>query len=102
MPIHYERDDTRQRVAVTVQGPFTPDFLAVIAWRRAEGTSRYWILYELSGMPGEPSIADLQAFMNAAEQTTRPRGPIALVSTDPMISTGVPAGTRSWGERWRW
>jgi hypothetical protein len=28
-------------------------------------------------MTGEPSIADLEAFMHAAAQTTRPRGPIA-------------------------
>jgi hypothetical protein len=86
MPIHYERDDAHQRVAVTARGPFTAvDFLAIIEWRRAEGTSGYGMLYDLSGMTGEPSTADLQAFMHAAAQTTRPRGPIAVVATDPMI-----------------
>ena len=81
MPIHYELDDLRRRVVVTIQGPFAPsDFLTIIERRRADNTGAYGILYDLRGMTGEPTIADLQQFMNAAAQTTRPRGPIALLA----------------------
>jgi hypothetical protein len=81
MPIRYELDDLHRRVVVTVQGPFTPeDFRAVIERRRADNTGAYGILYDLRGMTGEPTIADLQQFLSAAAQTTRP---IALVATEP-------------------
>jgi hypothetical protein len=84
MPIRYELDDLHRRVVVTVQGPFTPeDFRAVIERRRADNTGAYGILYDLRGMTGEPTIADLQQFLSAAAQTTQPRGPIALVATGP-------------------
>jgi hypothetical protein len=50
----------RHRRRSRVTGPHTPvDFLAIIEWRRAEGTNGYGMLYELSGMTGEPGIADL-------------------------------------------
>ena len=81
MPIRYELDDVHRRVVVTVEGPLGPeDFRAVIERRRADNTGAYGILYDLRGMTGEPTIADLQQFMSAAAQTTRPRGPIALLA----------------------
>jgi hypothetical protein len=86
MPIRYELDDLRRRVVVTVHGPFAPeDFRAVIDRRRADNTGAYGILYDLRGMTGEPTIVDLQQFMSAAAQTSRPRGPIALVATDSAL-----------------
>jgi hypothetical protein len=86
MPIRYELDDLRRRVVVTIEGPFTPaDFLAIIERRRADNTGAYGILYDLRGMTGEPTLTDLQQFLSAAAQTTRPRGPIALVATEPAL-----------------
>jgi hypothetical protein len=88
MPIRYELDDLRRRVVVTIEGAFTStDFLAIIERRRADNTGAYGILYDLRGMTGEPTIADLQQFLSAAAQTTRPRGPIALVATEPAFYT---------------
>jgi hypothetical protein len=88
MPIRYELDDLRRRVVVTIEGPFTSaDFLAIIERRRADNTGAYGILYDLRGMTGEPTIADLQQFLSAAAQTTRPRGPIALLATEPALYT---------------
>jgi hypothetical protein len=88
MPIRYELDDLRRLVVVTVQGPFAPeDFRAVIERRRADNTGAYGILYDLRGMTGEPTVVDLQQFMSAAAQTTRPRGPIAFVATEPAVYT---------------
>jgi hypothetical protein len=88
MPIRYELDDFRRRVVVTVQGPFAPeDFRAVIERRRADNTGAYGILYDLRGMTGEPTNVDLEQFMSATAQTTRPRGPIALLATEPALYT---------------
>jgi hypothetical protein len=86
MPIRYERDDVRRCVVITMQGPFEPaDFLAVIQRWRDEAIGDYGMLYDLRGMTGAPSITDLRQFMSEAAQTTRPRGPIAIVATEPVI-----------------
>ena len=86
MPIRYELDDLHRRVVVTVHGPFAPeDFRAVIERRRVDNTGGYGILYDLRGMTGEPTIVDLEQFMSATAQTARPRGPIALVATEPAL-----------------
>jgi hypothetical protein len=86
MPIRYERDDARRRVAITIEGPFEPvDFLAVIERWRGEDIGAYGMLYDLRGMTGEPSIADLRQFMSQAALTNRPRGPLAIVAIDPVI-----------------
>ena len=43
------------------------------------------MLYDLRGMTGEPTMADLRQFMSEAAQITRPRGLLAIVATDPVI-----------------
>jgi len=86
MPIRYERDDAHRRVTITIQGPFEPaDILAVIERWRGEDVGAYGMLYDLRDMTGEPTIPDLRQFMSEAAQTTRPRGPIAILATDPEI-----------------
>jgi hypothetical protein len=86
MPIRYERDDVSRRVVIAIQGPFEPaDFLAVIERWRSEDVGGDGMLYDLRGMTGKPSIADLRQFMSEAPQTHRPRGPLAVVATDPVI-----------------
>jgi hypothetical protein len=86
MPIRYERDDDRRRVVITMDGPFEPaDFLAVIERWRGEDVGAYGMLYDLRGMTGVPSVADLRQFMSEAARTTRPRGPLAILATDPVI-----------------
>jgi hypothetical protein len=86
MPIRYERDDARRRVAVTVEGPFAvADFLAVMERQRDDGAWTYGMLSDLRGMTGEPAIDDLRQFMSEAARTTQPRGPLAIVATDPVI-----------------
>jgi hypothetical protein len=86
MPIRYERDDARRRVVVTVQGPFSvADFLAVMERQRDEGAWTYGMLSDLRGMTGEPAIDDLRQFLSEAARATEPRGPVALLATDPVI-----------------
>jgi hypothetical protein len=89
MPIRYELDDLRRRVVVTVEGPFqTDDILAIMARQRAEHTWSYSMLYDLRGMTGEPTVADLRQLMSVAaelRQGEEPRGPVALVATDSTL-----------------
>jgi hypothetical protein len=86
MPIRYERDDVRRRVVIGIQGPFEPaDFLAVIERWHGEDVGAYGMLYDLRGMTGEPTIAHLRQFMSQAALINRPRGPVAILATDPVI-----------------
>jgi hypothetical protein len=89
MPISYERDDTRRRVVITVQGPFlVDDALAIMARQRAEHTWPYGILYDLRGMTGEPTMAELRQVMTEAATQhlgQGSRGPIALLATEPTL-----------------
>jgi len=86
MPIRYELDDARRRLVVTVEGPFAvADFLAVMERQRDDGAWTYGMLSDLRGMTGEPAIDDLRQFMSEAERTTQPRGPVAILATDPVI-----------------
>ena len=86
MPIRYQRDDVRRRVMLTVEGPFAvADFLAVMERQRDDGAWTYGMLSDLRGMTGEPAIDDLRQFLSEAARTTEPRGPVALLATDPVI-----------------
>ena len=86
MPIRYERDDARRRVVVTMQGPFVlADFLEVIERQRRDDAWTYGILYDLRGMTGEPAIADIRQSLSQSAQVNRPRGPVAILATDPAI-----------------
>jgi hypothetical protein len=100
MPIRYERDDARRRVLVTMEGPFDEtDFLAVMERWRGEDVGAYGMLCDLRAMTGEPSSAEVQQFMSQAAQTKRPRGPIALVATDPAIYGRAARMRRSYAPR---
>jgi hypothetical protein len=86
MPIRYQRDDVRRRVMLTVEGPFAvADFLAVMERQRADNAGAYGMLADLRGMTGDPAIDDLRQFLSEAARATEPRGPVALLATDPVI-----------------
>ena len=88
MPVGYERDDARQCVLATIKGPFqVDDLLAIMARQRAERTWTYGILYDLRGMTGEPTIADLQLLSETARGYLGqpPSGPVALLTVDPTL-----------------
>ena len=91
MPIRYELDDLKRRIMVTVVGLFrTDDILAIMARQRAEHTWTYAILYDLRGMTGEPTIAELRQLMSEAAELRQgegPRGPVALLATDEVLYT---------------
>jgi hypothetical protein len=88
MPLRYERDDARRRVVVTITGEFqADDVLAVIARQHSEDTWTYGIFYDLRGMAGHPTIADLRHILDhaLANRDDAPRGPVALLATDPIL-----------------
>src|SRR5579864_5103446 len=69
MPIRYELDDLRRRVAVTIEAAFqTDDVLAIMARQRAEHTWTYSMLYDLPGMTGKPTVADLRRLLSEAAE----------------------------------
>jgi hypothetical protein len=89
MPIRYELDDLRRCVVVTIEGAFQrDDVLAIMARQRAEHTWTYGILYDLRGMTGEPTVAELRQLMSEAAELRHgegPRGPVALLATDQAL-----------------
>jgi hypothetical protein len=86
MPVRYERDDARRRIVVTIQGPFAlPDFLAVIGRQQVDHSWGYGILYDLRGMTGQPTAADLRQSLSLAAQPDEPRGRVAVVTGDPAM-----------------
>jgi hypothetical protein len=105
MPVRYERDDARRCVTVTVQGPFQAnDLLAIMARQRAEHTWTYGILYDLRGMTGEPTVADLRQLMSEAAMRLQgevPRGAPSCSWRRTRPSTGRSARTRRSDDRRR-
>jgi hypothetical protein len=88
MPVRYERDDARRRVLVTVQGPFAQsDFLTVVERQQLDHAWTYGIIYDLRGMTGHPTAADLRQSMSLATQADEPRGPVPVVTADPAMYT---------------
>jgi hypothetical protein len=89
MAVHYERDDARRRVVVTVRGAFqASDMLTVIERQRAENIWNYGTLFDLRGMAGHPTVADLRDLMGRASANppaARRPGPVALLATEPML-----------------
>ena len=89
MSTRYETDDSRRRVVITIQGAFqTDDVLAIMSRQRAAGTWTYGTLYDLRGLTGHPTVADLRRMMSQAasrDPGEAPRGPVALVATDPTL-----------------
>jgi hypothetical protein len=78
------RDDTRQRLTITVQGSLTFDDLAgVIWWQILEGLWPYAIVYDETRATSMLSPADLRRLLLLVRNlSTRygPRGPVAVAS----------------------
>jgi hypothetical protein len=89
MSIRYERDDARRRLVITMLGPFdTADFLAV-SQQHGVDTWSYGTLFDLRGMTGEPTIAELRQIMSESLAVRQPgtgaRGAVAILATDPAL-----------------
>jgi hypothetical protein len=86
MPLVYERDDVRRRVVATEKGLFrSADVFDLLERQRVDGTWTYGLLFDTLGMTGHPTIEDVREFLTFESKTDsqlRPRGPLALLSTD--------------------
>lgn len=88
MPIRYELDDCHRRVVATIEGPFqVDDMLEIMARQRAEQTWTYGILYNLRGITGQPTVADLRLLTESSGRYPEqaPRGPVALLAADATL-----------------
>jgi hypothetical protein len=88
MPFRYERDDIKRRVVVTFQGAFQKnEGLTVLERHRLEGLGGYSVVYDLLGMTGLPTLADLRLFMSQEStiSTDKSRGPIAILAKDQSM-----------------
>ena len=83
MPLHYERDDERQRLMVTSVGDVTiEETLAVMDRQAREGTWSYAVLYDARASERIPTAADLQRLVLHVGSLTMkygPRGRVAFV-----------------------
>jgi hypothetical protein len=85
----HERDDVKRCVVVTATGPFhSADVIDFLARQRDDGTWTYGLLFDARGMTGHPTIEDLRRLMNLhaeRDPEQRPRGPLALLSSDASL-----------------
>jgi hypothetical protein len=90
VPIHYERDDTRQRILIMTTGHVTADdVLGVVDRQAEEGAWPYSVLYDARAGRNTPTPEDLRrVVMRVGMLTARhgPRGPVALVTRSPQLS----------------
>jgi hypothetical protein len=90
VPIHYERDDVRRRIAIMTIGHITPeDILGVLDRQASEGTWSYSVLYDTRASKNIPTPEDLRrVVMRVGTLTARhgPRGPVALVTNSEQLS----------------
>jgi len=90
MPVHYERDDSKRRIVVRSVGSVTlAEALAVMDRQAAEGAWSYGVLYDARASAGAPTADDVhQLVLRVGTLTLKhgPRGRVALVSSDPMLS----------------
>jgi hypothetical protein len=90
VPLHYERDDSRQRILILTAGHVTTEeVLGVVDRQAEEGTWSYSVLYDVRAGKNIPTPEDLcRVVMRVGVLTARhgPRGPVALVTTTPQMS----------------
>jgi hypothetical protein len=89
MCLVYERDDVKRRVLATETGPFqSADVFSFLQRQHDDGTWTYGVLFDTRGMTGQPTIEELRGFLTWRSETDseqRPRGPLALLSTDASL-----------------
>ena len=85
MDVHYERDDARRRVVVTLRGGYDASaILALLERHRAEDDWSYGRLYDVRGLTGTPTVKELRLFSSLDTQH-RPHGPEAILTRDPIL-----------------
>jgi len=90
MPIFYERDDEHRRIVTTAVGIVTYEqTVAMIERQAAEHAWSYAALHDARGSASVPTPDEVRRLlMHIGKLTTKngPRGPVAFVVEDPMLS----------------
>jgi hypothetical protein len=90
VPLHYERDDERQRILIMTTGHVaTEDVLGAVDRQADEGTWSYSVLYDARAGKNTPTPEDLRrVVIRVGVLTARhgPRGPVALVTKSHQMS----------------
>jgi hypothetical protein len=90
MPIHFERDDERRRIAVISVGTITlEETLAFMNRQAAEGMWSFDVLYDARASKVPPTPAEVHAVVQRlGVLTTRhgPRGRVAFVAGDAALT----------------
>jgi hypothetical protein len=90
VPLHYERDDSRQRILILTTGHVTTeDVLGAVDRQAEEGTWSYSVLYDVRAGKNIPTPEDLRrVVMRVGMLTARhgPRGPVAMVTKSAQMS----------------
>jgi hypothetical protein len=85
MQIHYERDNARRRVTVTLRGGYeASEILALFDRHRVEDDWSYARLYDVRDLTGNPTLEELRQFMKLDAQH-RPHGPEAILTSSPIL-----------------
>ena len=88
--IHYERDDSARRIVIMTTGQVTQeDVLATLERQAREGAWSYSVLYDARAGRNIPTIEEVRRLvLHVGQLTCRygPRGPVALISTNPQLS----------------
>lgn len=90
MPMQYKRSDAKRVVVITLEGvlPTTEELLMLFERHGTEDVWHYAMLYDLRLMTGRPSFDYLREIMGkigSLVPSSRPRGPVALLTLDPII-----------------
>jgi hypothetical protein len=89
MPIHVTRDDSTRRFTAVGEGTLTAaDILGFMAEHRVGSYRPYGLLFDIRNADLQVSAADVRGFAERTDPLTitqGPRGPVAIVATQPAI-----------------
>jgi hypothetical protein len=89
VPLSFQRDDGRERVLVIGSGCVTTEeFIACVARQLNDGLWRYGMIYDFRLAESIPSSADFRGALRDMQELSSeagPRGPVAIVLTDPDL-----------------
>jgi hypothetical protein len=87
VPIHYQRDDAKQRIMVRSEGmPTLEEVLGIMDRQAAERAWSYAVLYDSRGASRAPTPEELTEILRHIGELTAkhgPRGPVAMIIGNP-------------------
>ncbi len=86
MPWTLARDETAKRIVAIGEGEFRAgEVIQVLAELRDAGAWTYGMLFDCRRMSGATTVADVKPINEVTASLDEPRGPIAIIATDPHL-----------------